>query len=316
LKNDPITITLDGVVHNYHHVNIFSLPSTKKLAMRAINLMKTPADFKNLPRLLSGLVKAKRSLPPEAYCQIIRLAGKYDHLAMMIELARRGKTTGFWLDTHQKALELMLCLQEKAFNSGWDKAQTKSALTSANVLLELLEQPDQRKSHRRLVPGHPPAKKPFPLFKDPLVIAGRLHLAAAFAVKHNEGKDAGGKVEAYATELIQLWKDPSAGVFGVYPATAYKKNEVADYLKEPSKIVVFGAPIIHGLDMAMKVVDEDLAQQLRARRDAVAAEVDAGRAAGKVSPRGTNAYQKLLASSTVTEAIREAAQEAEQAATT
>ncbi len=131
-----------------------------------------------------------------------------------------------------------------------------------------------------------------PLNQDPQILAPRMHLAAAVAVKHNGGVDADGKVGKYAKQMLAVWP-AGTPVLKLHPPAAYKNNQEMYWLVHPNKLVFHNTLLLHGLDMAMQVVEPELAAELKSRRDVVAAEVEVALASAAEGGRGRSMYNKL-----------------------
>ena len=268
----------------------------------AVSRMATRDDFDNLPRLLEGLHGARRRLRPTDYARITRAAGDRGFVHLMIDCARNVKRTGFALDTSQKINEILAYVQARAAASGWREGSTRKALAYARLVVDELLEDEAHRPKRRAVTGvaddmkkNLPAGRGFPLNRDPVILAAPLGLAAARAVKHLGGQDEGGEVARRARDLMTLWP-PAKGLRQLYPEASYDAKRDGDlaYLADANKVLVVGAPILHGFDMAMRVVDPELAAEIKSRRDAVAADVHQALEAANPNGRGAQTYNQLF----------------------
>ncbi|EPE10161.1 hypothetical protein F503_05256 [Ophiostoma piceae UAMH 11346] len=297
LRTNPITIDIGGEEHRFSYVNpMEELPNARVMVHRSIGLMKTPADFENLPRLLEGLQRAGRHLRPDDYARMARLAGERGSIYTIIECARSVRRTGFHLDQSEVVSEILFHLEMKAVESNWDEAQTRQALAWSEQVLDLLHDENHGRRSQTETAGSigaamlgstaavatrpPPPQLTIPLSRDPQLLASRLHLAAVVADKFAEGVDTDGKVSRYATELVQLWPAGGKGLRSLHPAEAYqnRRGEMY-YLKDPNKFLGIASPLLYGLETAIRVLGGSqgdsaaLVGELQSRRDALNAEV-------------------------------------------
>lgn len=259
---------IDGVVHRFRYVDrMTEIPNTREAVSRAIDAMKTPADFQNVPALLEGCVRARRHLPRDMYTKLIRRAAMHGSIGVILDCVKAVDRTGFKLDTSEKINELLAQLSKPAIESNFDDAKTKHALRQVRLVLNILESSD---SHRPT----PETSGQFPFHRDPQLLAVRLHLAAARAARTFEGKDVRGEVARYAQELVALWPE-GAGVLDLQPDAAYQDRNRTRYLLDRNTFLWYVAPVLNGLTLAAQVVDPALAMQLQNRADAVDGEVKA-----------------------------------------
>ncbi|KAJ4292261.1 hypothetical protein N0V88_005892 [Collariella sp. IMI 366227] len=270
LQNDPVTMEIDGVVHKFHYINqVEDLPNTNRTLWTAVSLMKTPADFRNLGPLLEGVERAQRKVLPGFWSKLIRHAGQHGAISVLLECIKVPDRTGFRLNTHEVLAELLFVLQHQAINSGFDEATTKNALRQIQLVLNLIE---SNKAHwpQKLSRG---AKLAYPLHRDPQMLAAKLHMAAARAVYHKDGKDEDGKVSDLAEQLIALWPE-NTGLLDLQSADAARfRYEGLRYLANYNQYLRMISPLLNGLNLAVPLVDPALGMQLQNRADAVDNEV-------------------------------------------
>ncbi|KAK3942434.1 hypothetical protein QBC46DRAFT_309465 [Diplogelasinospora grovesii] len=295
LQVDPITLEIDGQLHKFKYVDMMrDLPNTHDVVTRALNAMKTPSDFANLPRLLEGVCsQAHRKLNGSLYPKMVRRAAMADCLTVVIDCAKQVKRTGFKLDSSETINELLVWIQKGAIDSNWDKKTTQKALKRTQQILDLLEEDENHQPKEEVA-----VSRAFPFYRDPQMLAARLHMAAALAVKHHGGKDLdGGLVAKYAQELVQLWPEET-GLLELHPTIAYADSrEGMRYLLERNGFVWYASPILSGLRMAAQVVEPELAQQLKKRAAAVGDELQTALAVARKShstQRGVALYNKLF----------------------
>lgn len=292
LQADPVTMEIDENVLKFYYTNIYELPNTREVVFQAIDKMKTTEDWENLPRLLEGVcVHAGRKLRFYDYPKMVRKAGMHGCIGIIFACVRQAKRTGFKLSSSETVNELLLWVQKEAVESGWDQTATESSLAWTDRVIETLEdekhQPKRRRGEKDL--------KAYPLFRDPQVLAARLHLAAALAAKHHGGEDVGGRVAKYAKELVSLWPE-GKGLMELHSPEAYEERKELRYLQNPNEFLWYAAPILNGLKMAAEVVEPVLAEQLRQRSMPLEKEVEAAWADEKRIParRGEDMYIKLF----------------------
>ncbi|KAK3322469.1 hypothetical protein B0H66DRAFT_205195 [Apodospora peruviana] len=291
LSIDPVILEVDGKEYKFGYINIHTdLPETRKNVTKAINMMKNKWDMDNLRPLLEGVKQAKRKLPWVVYPKLARLAGQYDNIPVILECAWHVEKTGFRL-THSETVNELLCwIQKKALDSDWDEKETKKALKRAIKLIETIEAKEEHhpKGNSPLeVPVDEVTARQIPLYRDPQVLSARLHLAAALAVKRYDGKDVNNVVTKYAQELLALWPE-GAGLTTLHPEAAYLREADMGYLiHTPKRFLWHASPILHGLQLAAKIVEPELAKQLLQRAAVLKEEMKTAISKDETLPEGT-----------------------------
>ncbi|GAB1320689.1 hypothetical protein MFIFM68171_10899 [Madurella fahalii] len=291
LQRDPFRLEIDGVVHKFYYVDkITGYPNTKELFTRILNRMKKPSYIaNNLMPLLQGLKRAQRKLDPTMWPKIVRKAALAGSLDTVIRCIQHADKTGFRLSTSETISELLCYIQQPAIENDFKRTKVESALKKIQTVLDLLE--GERDIHKPT----PDSEGRYPFYRDPQFLAARLHMAAALAVHHKEGKDKNGRVTKYAEELVRLWPE-GAGLLDLQPDLSYKNKEKMAYLLDRNEYLWVASPILNGLNLAAQVVDPGLAMQLQNRADAVESEVRVALAAEdrKKGGRGEIIYNKLF----------------------
>ncbi|RYO89696.1 hypothetical protein DL766_007203 [Monosporascus sp. MC13-8B] len=297
LQSDPVIIEIDGEVLKFRHMNPLAgdIPETRRSVMDAVSRFRTADDFVNLQPLLEGLYYTGRKFDPGFYAKIVRIAGQRGRVYDALACARMARRTGLRLDSSEKANEVLHFVQFKAVDAGFAPEDTARALRWAELVVDMLadeqHQPRRRKDEL-------PIEGELPLDRDPQVLLARLHLAAALARgRRAEGGDEAEavveKVNKYAADVVGVWPEGKR-LKDLQPAALYEDEDKMGYLLEPNKFVVLAAPLLYGIETAIDVVEPELADQLRSRRDALEAEVQEARAAYGMKPgRGEAVYQKL-----------------------
>jgi hypothetical protein len=283
---------IDGEKLRFYFTDkVRAVPSTKMSLYQVIDLMKTPDDWAILPRLLEGLcVQAGRKMRYEQYGKMIRRASMAGCIHTILTCAREVKRTNFKLDSHEIANDVMINVQVEAILSDWDAAETAKALQRTERVLDMLEEKDHQPTQKK---GQT-AKRTYPLYKDPLILGARLHMAAAMAVKHNGGVDSDGNVAKYAREIVALWPE-GRGVLDLYGEEDFRADQSLRHLRHDTQVVFTVAPVLHGFRLAAQVVDAELAQQLESRAATLEKELSAALARRPVREGGRmqKVYLKL-----------------------
>ncbi|KAI0200732.1 hypothetical protein F4808DRAFT_150234 [Astrocystis sublimbata] len=266
LQHDPVIIEIDGEVLKFRYQNpLTTIPSTRLSLISAVRLFNTDADFANLKPLLEGIAHAGRHLKVALFAQLIRIVGKKGHIYDIIDCARSVKHTGFRLNTHEVVNELLHFVQMKAVDADWDEAQTRTALRWADMVIEILHD-EAHQPMQPLIPGE------LPLARDPFVLAAPLHLSAALATKHDSTDEVLEKLHKSAWDLVTVWPE-GKNLREVQPAELFINSRGLKYLQNHNKFLYLATPLLHGLEMAAKVVKPELAEQLQTRRDGLADEI-------------------------------------------
>ncbi|KAL0931923.1 uncharacterized protein CTRU02_212876 [Colletotrichum truncatum] len=272
LRSDPVYIEVDGHEHKFSFIDEDSLPASRAITWKALRAMQTAEDWNNFGRLLSGMRTAGRRYSEIDFVKMIRLAGIKGQIYTIIEAARQVRKTGLKLDTSEKVNEILHFVQMRAANSGWEKEKTEQALRWTEMVLEMLE--DEKHIPKKNSGVEPSQQMRWPLHKDPQVLGAALHLSAVLAVKHNEGKDVDGKVARYATQIVNRWP-VDAGLRQLHPEGAYENRTsgVAYLINSRTQYLAAASPILHGLLLATRVVDQPTAQKLQAIANKLGVEV-------------------------------------------
>ncbi|KAI6380885.1 hypothetical protein MCOR25_001409 [Pyricularia grisea] len=281
LAKNPVVLEVDEKIYKFGYRDPrVDNPSPRGTMMKAIKLMDTDRDFNNLNLLLEGLhsVAKIKWQKPWDMPRIVRRAGYHGQVLKILEAARRVEATGMKLDDAEVVSELMYWIQERAFGlrpeaDHWTQKGTAQALKWADMVVDMLHLPEHKPA---VTPKGQPGGLAF--MYDPKVRGAQLHLAAALAVKHpqpeNPDVDAAQRkrVTELATGLTHSWP-AGKGLREIHPPVINDKG-YRYFLSHDGGFLRVAAPILHGLELAMTIVEPELAEQLKSRRDALAAEVD------------------------------------------
>jgi hypothetical protein len=279
---EPVTATIAGEEFRLEPLDkLKDVPNARKSLFRALELMQEKSDWDNLPNLLQGFKTAGVRLYTSDLLKIVRTAGKAGRQDVILECIRRAGTTGFKSKNPELVQQVLWWFQHKALVSDWSAEETKKALSWAEMLVVLLENPTH--SGAKVIQGETDPRV------RPEVIGILLQLAAVRASKHLNGKDEDGKVAEYSQKLLGTSLDLGT------PKTE-THHELNPWI---SKAV----PVLQGirvartaLDPASKVAKDlkersaELEQQVSAYRNTLA-EATSG---WEGQPTGLWLYEKLL----------------------
>ncbi len=198
---------------------------------------------------------------------------------------------------------MLAYVQAKAVDAGWERTATQKALLWAEMMVDMLEDELHRPVRAPQKPfGGPRPSVPgedgrFPLHRgpaDPGRAAASRGRAGGQVQRRPGRRPEGGAVRERGGQ-------PVAGGHGAAAAASaadVRGPRTAAYLRHPNKLLVVAAPILHGMDMAMQVLekgpDAELAAALQSRRDALDTEVQAALADADANGRGAGLYNSLF----------------------
>jgi hypothetical protein len=237
LNIEPVFATIQGEKFQLEHIDrVKDVPGNNSLN-RAMDLMKEPHDWDNIPSFLKGFKDAKRAIHPKDHVRMTRkacMAGRHD---IIIECARRVDDTGFRLVAMDLVAELMWQLQDRAFKSNWSVKETKQALKWAEMVSDILEDP--RHSGSRVV-----KTKLDPRIR-PEVIGVLLQLAAVCATRFSDGVDTDQDVARYATRLLGSNLDVGLETL---------RTVEGDPLQHINLYLTHTVPVLHGMKLAQPIL--------------------------------------------------------------
>ncbi|KAJ0162558.1 hypothetical protein CTA2_4379, partial [Colletotrichum tanaceti] len=271
LKSDPVYLEIDGLEHRFSHINKDTLPPSREMTWKALQAMQTPRDWNNFTRLLSGMRNAGRRYSQDDYLKMIHIAGDQGQIYTIIDAARQVHKTGLRFDDLEKVNLVLYFVQMRAVESDWDKKKTEQALRWSEMVFEMLEDPKHRPKERDTCSLRHSRRWKCPFLYDPLIRSALLHLSAVLAVKHNDGKDIDGKVANYATQVVDEWPW-QGGLIEVQRQSA--RREDTYLIDSLTQYLSHASPILHGLYMAARVVEDPLAERVSAIAEALAIEVN------------------------------------------
>ncbi|WEW56073.1 hypothetical protein PRK78_001508 [Emydomyces testavorans] len=196
LKENPISVNIGGENEESYVLKPMQLkdqPGSKEFR-RYVSLMKTREDWLSVLPFLVGLQDAKRPLAKSRLEWLIRKAGLAGHDGVIVECVKQSKRTGLTLQNPSVTRTLFLAIRHKAQQADFKGPEVETALRRAQQMAELLDAPE----HTARNPRNDAKRMPD-------IIAVLLELSAAHALDAFEGKDAQGKVRAYAERLLSTW---------------------------------------------------------------------------------------------------------------
>lgn len=283
--------------------------------------MQTREDWRLVLRhLLDGFEYAGEKLSAETIAALIEEAGRKGVVDEVVRAAERGGGWGgryrvLRMDSQEKVVGITYWLVRSVMDRGWDgpaplaHSSIQSAAAPAAGEAEgpashgntESEGQQQQPDHRTLLgwglaqtrrvadlvelPSHAPPKgapRPWkPLSRDPLVLAGPLHMAAVGMLVHGGGGHQAAAefrqwLEYYAAKLVRAWLPPSSssagnevarggGIRGQYPEALFARHGELEYLDvaaNPGRFVRYAATFLHAIDAASRCVADD---KVRAR---------------------------------------------------
>lgn len=201
LENEPFYVEIGSEKVQLFHINrTKDEPRTLHGINQITKLMKTSADWENLPRFLAELKNARRNIGKPA--KIMRRANKAGMQHVVMECVKQAADTGFVLRDLHLVREVMWGAHLRGQQGGWELGAARKALTQAEYVALLLENP--------LHSGGGEVKSLEDPRIQPDVIGVLLETAAIKALREKEqdqdqdqdGKD-DGKVAQYAERLMR-----------------------------------------------------------------------------------------------------------------
>ncbi|KAH0545297.1 hypothetical protein FGG08_000596 [Glutinoglossum americanum] len=212
------------------------VPTSK--VTEVLSLMKTPADYDAIVPFLQGLHQAGRKLHMWQAVRIARWANDANRSDVVVDCARRAKTTGFLLSTLEVARAAIRGPYQLA--KGGDVGQVKKAMGQAEQLIELLESP----LHAGVLGLHPAQPR-----AQPDIVGVALAVAAIQASKYNGGSDVDGKVASYANRMKGTWANADL-----------KFNAHRELALSPARRLMAWAPALHGARLARDILSAESAE--------------------------------------------------------
>jgi hypothetical protein len=198
LEESPQTTTIGGEEIQLEWIDQRTeIPNRRKLMKRVLQLMKEgePQDWENLPKLLLGLTRAKKTPSPRQLAKMVRLATNAGRFGIVMRCLQRPIATGMSMEKEEVLRAVMWALREvgRGERGGWEQEGVGKALRDANEIASLLE--SEGHGSGTYVKKNDPRTRPE-------VLAIFLELAAVQAWKFQDGMDTDGRVRAFAERLL------------------------------------------------------------------------------------------------------------------
>lgn len=211
------------------------IPRGQRALHSALKLMKENGHWDNLPNLIQGLRSAGAKIEPFYRTQVMRFLGRAGRQDLIIECLRRVSNTGMNLNDNTTLQQALWWMQFKGLMSEWDREQTSKALSWAEMIMEMLEEPKHHASGGGISPNRDRPENNGIL----------LQLAAVRAEKHWGGEDTDGKVELWARKLLSGYSKWNIDIQGPKRKKASQSNEWVCEL----------VPVLHGVKVAQRVLN-------------------------------------------------------------
>ncbi len=184
----------------------------------------------------------------------MRKANENGRQGTVMQCIRRSEATGFALNDLRIVREVMWGARQRAQLAGWDEEGTSKGLAQAVQVMDLLDNPKYG-STRDAVSG-----VDFKML--PEIVGVVLELAAAKAVRYNDGKDVDSMVAAYAVATLDSLRGETMLARFDFAASDWNR---ANYR------LLMCAPVLHGLDLAAGVLRHvpKIEQDIKSTRDAL-----------------------------------------------
>ncbi|GAB7347103.1 hypothetical protein MBLNU459_g3231t1 [Dothideomycetes sp. NU459] len=246
LENNPSYATLgDEEVPLTHMDRRRDIPAKRPLVKKALELMREPEDWKQLPSLLEGLTKTNGKPDVALQEKVIRKAIEADQFSVVLRCLRRSYATGMTLKNDTVLNQVLWGLHRSAQLGEWDEKRLRKAIRQADELAQLLEA-DDHGSGRKLSQNDPRTR--------PATIGVYLELAAVNSYKFYAGRDHDGSVKKYADRLMACFQNSSE--LGQQQATH----------QGPQYEIMSKLPVWHGLNLTKNILGGDVPQSQKAQK--------------------------------------------------
>lgn len=239
LTSEPVLANVNGEEFKLEHIDrTIDVPNMTSSLYKILALMQDKRDWDNLPLLLRGMTRTGIRRKAHLHYVIVKQAALAGRLDVALECVRMASETGFYLSDIRLVERLVLKIQANAMDSDWGSKETKKALSWVETISTLLEE-EKHRSKSVSVKEDPRM--------SPVVMGVLLELASIRASWHLDGKDEDGKVARYTNILLDLDFD------ALKPVEKSPDND--QLLHEINRWMLSVAPILHGMEMAQKVLD-------------------------------------------------------------
>ena len=212
-------------------------------------------DWRNLPGFLEGLRTAKREIEKDMWEKVVRKAGIYGRVGVVMECARRVEGTGLGMGEVGVVRELMWGIVDKVnvAEGGWQNREVVDEM--AKMVTSVWEMMGE-KAHMKLR-----AERAMDPRKAPEVLGVVLQILAAKTLLNPEASPMEkAEVEKFARRLLQA--------SDAQPLSEPSPSSATPKIKNPkalaSQTLFRNAPIWHSLKLAQRLFseNEELCQEL------------------------------------------------------
>lgn len=173
------------------------IPAKRPLVKKALELMRQPEDWKQLPSLLEGLAKGDGKSTIDLQEKIIRKAIEADQFSVILRCLRRSHAIGMTLKNDTVLSQVLWGLHRSAQLEDWDEKRLRKAIRQADELAQLLES-DDHGAGKKIAENDPRTR--------PATIGVFLELAAVNSYKFYAGRDQDGSVKRYSDRLMACFQ--------------------------------------------------------------------------------------------------------------
>lgn len=246
LENNPAYATLGEEEVQLKHVDRRrDVPTRRPLVRKALSIMKTDEDWRQLPAMLEGLHKGQARPDVDFHEKIIRKAVQAGQLGVVVRCLNRSTLTGITLKNDNVLNSVLWGLHEYAQTDDWDEARIRKAIRYGNEIAQMLES-QEHGSGRKIAENDPRTR--------PATIAVYLELSAVLAQKYQGANDVDGTVARYAQRLLACANDANQPAEQELPQNG------------PQTEFLSRLPIWHGLNLSKNILGSNLPQPAKAQK--------------------------------------------------
>lgn len=143
LDQNPIDIEVEGHEHRFKTlVKSKDIPRSREALWKALRAMETTEDWQNLGTLLAGYRKAGIVLAPVHIGKITRLATESGQVEVLVECLKQASETGLYITNREQFIRILMAINAKVVSANADVAQVKRAARMGEILLDLVQRPE------------------------------------------------------------------------------------------------------------------------------------------------------------------------------
>lgn len=139
MRDDPITVEIKGEEFRLEYIDrTQGVPATKDTLMRFSKICRNGNDWSNLPALFQGFRTANRKIETSTVLSVIRKAGRYGHMAAVVECLRQLEKTKFPTDV-EVLEDVLFWIVFPAATKGWPRSRIAKAHTLTMQFVKVAE---------------------------------------------------------------------------------------------------------------------------------------------------------------------------------